>query len=144
MFHSSLYTSVTNKYKWKDYLRMALKNVFFFLVLTCLLAFATATGSYDLKVNSRGHNLTERIEASDGQFIECQKALLQLKSCSNVTIQYFLTGHADISSECCSGIEASTSACSPAGFTSLGYTAQESNILSAYCTATAPAPAPSS
>lgn len=117
---------------------MALKNVCLILVVTlCLMAYAsTATRtSYDLKINTPGYDLAARLQAYQGQFMECWKSLQELNSCSSLTVQFFLTGKADISS-CCRSIDIIGSKCSwPSAITSLGYTPAEGNILKSFCDA---------
>ncbi|KAL5820599.1 hypothetical protein ACOSQ3_022481 [Xanthoceras sorbifolium] len=96
---------------------MALKNVLLCFALTFLIANTAASG---------------------GQ-AECWNALLEIKSCSNEIILFFLNGQADIGSDCCRAIAIITRNCLPAMLTSLGFTAEEGNILRGYCDAS-PAP----
>ncbi|KAJ4715418.1 Egg cell-secreted protein 1.1 [Melia azedarach] len=144
LFFITQLTIHTEKSK-RRLIMMALKNVLLILVLVCFMAYATAARNNDLKFYYKppAYSPSESPEASGAQFIECWKALLKLNSCSKATIKYFLTGKAEISSECCSAVETSKSKCSPPGLTSLGFTSQEGDILSAYCAALTPVPAPS-
>ncbi|GAY49670.1 hypothetical protein CUMW_120890 [Citrus unshiu] len=78
---------------------MALKYVFFILVLTCLImeTIANATSMNDCLNNimKPGYDLTTRFEASEG-LTECWNALMELKSCSNEIVIFFLNSQADI------------------------------------------------
>ncbi|KAK0605941.1 hypothetical protein LWI29_032437 [Acer saccharum] len=127
---------------------MASKTVFLCLVLTFLVA--NTTSSRDLPANNiPGHNLVARLEASGG-LVECWNALLEVKSCSNEIILFFLNGQANIGPDCCRSIAIITRNCLPVMLTSLGFTAEEGNILRGYCDASpspmavAPLPATSS
>lgn len=123
---------------------MALKNVCLILVVTlCLMAYATTATmtSYDRKVNTPGYDLAARLQAYQGQFMECWNSLQKLTSCSSLAVQFFLTGKADIAS-CCSSIDIIWSKCTwPSAVTSLGYTPAEANILKTYCDAVSAPPA---
>ncbi|XP_018846207.2 egg cell-secreted protein 1.4-like [Juglans regia] len=83
-----------------------------------------------------GHMLAARLETSEG-LIPCWKAVTEVKSCSNEIIIFFLTGKATISPDCCRAISIITHNCWPAIFTSIGFTAEEGNILRGYCDAAA-------
>lgn len=107
------------------------------LALSCLMAYSTA--ARDLPVKP-GFNLTARVEAApitSGGLVECFNALWELKSCTNEIASYFLTGQASIGPECCLAIGVITRNCWPANamLTSLGYTAEEGDILRGYCDA---------
>lgn len=104
---------------------MALKKLLLFLVLTlCHMAQATAA-----------RNLADQV-------IDCEKALGEFMSCTNLTVQFLLTGKADIA-DCCRAIDdVIKSKCNwPAPLISLGYTPEQiSNMLKAYCNANASSP----
>ncbi|KAJ0096905.1 hypothetical protein Patl1_27714 [Pistacia atlantica] len=109
------------------------------LALSCLMAYATA--SRDLPIKP-GYNLAARLEAaaaasSSGSLAECVNALWELKSCTNEIAIFFLSGQASIGPECCRAIGVITRNCWPANamLTSLGYTAEEGDILKGYCDA---------
>ncbi|KAI9164682.1 hypothetical protein LWI28_000248 [Acer negundo] len=85
-----------------------------------------------------GSNLQVRLETSGG-LAECWTALMELKSCTNEIILFFLNGQANIGPDCCRAIVIITHNCWPAMLTSLGFTAEEGNILKRYCDAS-PAP----
>ncbi|KAL9414459.1 hypothetical protein AB3S75_042847 [Citrus x aurantiifolia] len=83
---------------------------------------------------------TERLEVSGG-LTECWNALMELKSCSNEIVIFFLNNQADISPDYCCAIDIITCNCWPATLTSLGFTAKEGNILRGYRDASS-APSP--
>ncbi|KAL6193276.1 hypothetical protein ACLB2K_034360 [Fragaria x ananassa] len=86
----------------------------------------------------------------EGGLVECGNALVEVKSCSQEIVVYFLNGRTDIGPDCCKAITTITRRCWPAMLTSLGFTAEQGDILRGYCdaeattviTTTAPAAAP--
>ena len=59
---------------------------------------------------------------------------------SNEIVVFFLNGQTDIGPDCCRAISIVTHHCWPAMLTSLGFTAEEGNILRGYCDAEASVP----
>ncbi|XP_009350361.2 egg cell-secreted protein 1.2-like [Pyrus x bretschneideri] len=91
-----------------------------------------------------GYNIpiTARIKTGnegDGGLADCWNALVELKSCSNEVVLFFLNGQADIGPDCCKAIATITHHCWPAMLTSIGFTAEEGTILRRYCDAAASA-----
>lgn len=84
-------------------------------------------------------DIKERLETSGG-LVECWTALLELKSCSNEIVLFFLNGQTDIGNDCCRAVVFIARNCWPAMLTSLGFTVQEGDILQGYCDAIAAAP----
>ena len=72
---------------------MSLKYVFFILALTCLIManIAKTTNKNDRLNNNikPSYDLATRLEASGG-LTECWNALMELKSCSNEIVIFFL------------------------------------------------------
>ncbi|GAY54331.1 hypothetical protein CUMW_155920 [Citrus unshiu] len=60
---------------------------------------------------------------------------MELKSCSNEIVIFFLNSQADIGPDCCRAIDIITRNCWPAMFISLEFIAEEGNILRGYCDA---------
>ncbi|KAI3885834.1 hypothetical protein MKX03_022926 [Papaver bracteatum] len=95
-----------------------------------------------------GHNLAARINGEDGAgMAECLKALYELRSCTNEIILFFMDGEIYLSIECCRAILRLlanwantrwfiTRECWPSMLTSVGFTAEEGDILRGYCNAT--------
>uniref|UniRef100_A0A803PCG5 Prolamin-like domain-containing protein n=2 Tax=Cannabis sativa TaxID=3483 RepID=A0A803PCG5_CANSA len=104
---------------------------------TMTAAVASVTG----KEKNNFHNIRERLETSGG-LVECWTALLELKSCSNEIVLFFLNGQTNIGHDCCRSVVFIARNCWPAMLTSLGFTVQEGDILQGYCDAIAAAPPP--
>ncbi|XP_050207400.1 egg cell-secreted protein 1.4-like [Mercurialis annua] len=111
----------------------------FKIVLFLILSLTSA-------VIANGDGLVE----SNGSLVECWNALVEIKSCSNEIVLFFLNGHTDIGTDCCRSIAIITRNCWPAMLTSIGFTAEQGYILRGYCdnsaspsTSDAPAAAPS-
>ncbi|KAK7282383.1 hypothetical protein RIF29_11091 [Crotalaria pallida] len=125
---------------------MALKHGNFVLLLTliaCYVLCGTATRDMVMKPKQ---DLSARLETNGGDLVDCWSSLMELKSCSNEIILFFLNGVADIGPACCRAITVITHNCWPAMLTSLGFTAEEGNVLEGYCDAAAgltPTPSPS-
>ena len=117
---------------------------FFILALTSLIManIANATSRNDHLNNNMklSYNLTTRLEVSEG-LTKCWNVLMELKSCSNEIVIFFLNNWADIGLDCCRAIEIIIRNCWPTMLTSLGFTAKEGNILRGYCDASS-APSP--
>ncbi|XP_073120968.1 egg cell-secreted protein 1.4-like [Henckelia pumila] len=69
----------------------------------------------------------------EGGTMECLGALLELKSCSNEILLFFLNGGSHLGVDCCRAIRIITHECWPSMLSSLGFTAQEGDILSHHC-----------
>ncbi|KAI3972414.1 hypothetical protein MKW92_009376 [Papaver armeniacum] len=131
---------------------MALVNgkLVLMLVISALMAnTATVTAARDLATTIRypvGHNLAARIYGEDGAgMVECWNALYELRSCTNEIILFFMDGEMYLGIECCRAIRIITRECWPSMLTSVGFTAEEGDILRGYCDAshsTAPRSSP--
>ncbi|XP_026458034.1 egg cell-secreted protein 1.2-like [Papaver somniferum] len=88
-----------------------------------------------------GHNLAARINADDGGagMVECWNALYELRSCTNEIILFFMDGDMYLGLECCRAIRIITRDCWPSMLTSVGFTAEEGDILRGYCDASSSA-----
>ena len=124
---------------------MALKHVFFILAFTCLIManIANATSRNNrLNNNMKScYDLATRLKGSGG-LMKYWNALIELKSCSNEIVIFFLKSQVDIGLDCCRSIDIITCNCWPAMLTSLEFTAEKRNILRGYCDASS-APSPS-
>lgn len=95
-----------------------------------------------------------------GWMMECWSAVTELRSCTNEIVLFFLNGESYLGHDCCLAIRTVTHHCWPAMLASVGFTAEEADILRGFCdaevgahappatpvvppTAQAPAPAPS-
>ncbi|GLT44053.1 hypothetical protein SLA2020_179710 [Shorea laevis] len=108
-----------------------MRNSFLFLALAAVLL-ASATSTRDLIPIKPGQDLAARLESSGG-LVECWNALMELKSCTNEIVLFFINGETSIGPGCCHSIEIITRNCWPAMLTSLGFTAEEGTILTGYC-----------
>lgn len=121
---------------------MALKQGGPLLLLTliaCLVVYGTATRDLVMKPKQ---DISARLETNNGDLVDCWSSLLELKSCTNEIVLFFINGVADIGPGCCRAITVITHNCWPAMLTSLGFTAEEGNILRGYCDAAAASSSP--
>ena len=90
-------------------------------------------------------------ETADGSgMVECWGSLLELRSCTNEIVLFFLKGEGYIGHDCCRAIRIITHQCWPSMLTTVGFTAEEGDILTDYCdmppasgvAAPVPSPAP--
>ncbi|XP_030540263.1 egg cell-secreted protein 1.4-like [Rhodamnia argentea] len=120
---------------------MALKCLLLLLALANTAADRAAAGEVKAPVGryEPGLDLAARLEAveASGGLVECWSALVELKSCTNEIILFFLNGETSLGPGCCGAIDVITRNCWPAMLTSLGFTAEEGNILRGYCDAAA-------
>ncbi|MCL7042482.1 hypothetical protein MKW94_025280 [Papaver nudicaule] len=131
---------------------MALTNGKLFLVLVIsalMVSTTTVTAARNLATTIRssvGHNLAARIHGEDGgaDMAECWNALIELRSCTNEIILFFMDGEMYLGIECCRAIRIITRECWPSMLTSVGLTAEEGDILQGYCDAPHSAPSRSS
>ncbi|CAK9134690.1 unnamed protein product [Ilex paraguariensis] len=115
---------------------MAIINLPLTFMLSCLIFTVTATRDMPIKP---GKDITTRLEGENGT-VECWSALWELKSCTNEIILFFINGETSLGMECCRAIRTITHHCWPSMLTSLGYTAEEGDILADYCGAGASSP----
>ncbi|KAF8018591.1 hypothetical protein BT93_H3472 [Corymbia citriodora subsp. variegata] len=120
---------------------MALKCLLLLLALANIAANGAAAREIKARYN-QGLDLAARLEAvqASGGLVECWNALVELKSCTNEIILFFLNGETSFGPGCCGAIDIITRNCWPAMLTSLGFTAEEGNILRGYCDAAGRAP----
>ncbi|MCL7035955.1 hypothetical protein MKW94_030679 [Papaver nudicaule] len=131
---------------------MALINgkLFLVFVISALMAnTATVLAARDLATtipSSSVHNLAARINGEDGGagMTECWSALYELRSCTNEIILFFMDGEMYLGIECCRAIRIITRECWPSMLTSVGFTAEEGDVLKSYCDAPHSAPPRSS
>ncbi|KAG0494447.1 hypothetical protein HPP92_005441 [Vanilla planifolia] len=83
--------------------------------------------------------LASRIAAADrvggGSIADCWSALLELRSCTGEIVLFFLNGETYLTLDCCRSIGVITHHCWPSMLTSLGFTAEEGDILRGFCDA---------
>ncbi|MCL7027553.1 hypothetical protein MKW94_030826 [Papaver nudicaule] len=131
---------------------MALINgkLFLVFVVSALMASTTTVfAARDLATTIRypvGQNLPAWINGEDGDasMAECLNAMYELRSCTNEIILFFMDGEMYLGIECCRAIRVITRECWPSMLTSVGFTAEEGDILKGYCDASYSAPSHSS
>nr|XP_043638071.1 egg cell-secreted protein 1.2-like [Erigeron canadensis] len=118
------------------------------LLLSCIVTFQVGLASRNMHLDeppSNHDDLVSRLyEKKDGGgLIDCWNALLELKSCTNEIILFFLNGDSYLTMDCCRAIRMITFGCWPSMLTSLGFTSEEADILRGYCGGASPMPQPS-
>ncbi|KAF3788667.1 Egg cell-secreted protein 1-3 [Nymphaea thermarum] len=68
-----------------------------------------------------------------GGLMQCWEALWELRSCSAEIILFFLNRESYLGMGCCGAIRMITYNCWPSMLSSLGFTAEEGDILKGYC-----------
>lgn len=112
-----------------------------FLLLLALLTTTSMAAAREAPQELPKRSLEARLmgggilaETGDGSgMIDCWGALLELRSCTNEVVLFFLNGDAYIGHECCRAIRVITRQCWPNMLTSIGFTAEEGDILRDYC-----------
>ncbi|XP_038971783.1 egg cell-secreted protein 1.2-like [Phoenix dactylifera] len=77
---------------------------------------------------------------SNGGLVDCWNALLELKSCTDEILLFFMNGESYLGVDCCRAIQVITRQCWTTMLQSLGFTPQESDVLRGYCDAEAAPP----
>ncbi|KAM3293538.1 hypothetical protein ACQJBY_036847 [Aegilops geniculata] len=78
-----------------------------------------------------------------GWMMECWGAVTELRSCTNEIVLFFLNGESYLGLDCCIAIRTITLHCWPSVLASIGFTADEADVLRVFCDAEIPhAPPP--
>lgn len=81
-----------------------------------------------------------------GWMMECWGAVTELRSCTNEIVLFFLNGESYLGRDCCIAIRTVTLHCWPSMLASIGFTAEEADVLRVFCDAeiihAPPPPAP--
>uniref|UniRef100_A0ACD5WAZ3 Uncharacterized protein n=1 Tax=Avena sativa TaxID=4498 RepID=A0ACD5WAZ3_AVESA len=86
-----------------------------------------------------------------GWMMECFGAVTELRSCTNEIVLFFINGESWLGRDCCVAIRVVTRHCWPSILASVGFTAEEADVLRGFCDAevggapaatTPPPPAP--
>ncbi|EES16714.1 egg cell-secreted protein 1.4 [Sorghum bicolor] len=72
-------------------------------------------------------------EQQQGGFAECWAAVMGLSSCYSEILLFFVNGESYIGPECCVAIRGATRYCWPAMLASVGFTAEEADVLRGFC-----------
>ncbi|XP_010261299.1 PREDICTED: egg cell-secreted protein 1.4-like [Nelumbo nucifera] len=114
---------------------MAVRKLALLLVIVAWVMGTTATVAARELPLTWGHDLAARLESEGGGLVECGNALLELRACTNEIILFFLEGETYLGLDCCRAIRIITRQCWPSMFTSIGFTAEQGDILRGYCDA---------
>ncbi|CAL9121910.1 unnamed protein product [Musa textilis] len=97
-----------------------------------------------LRVAALEARLIAGLTGGGGGLVDCWNALLELRSCTNEIVLFFINGESYLGLDCCRAIRVITRHCWTSMLTTLGFSTQESDILRGYCDfeTTAPPPAP--
>ncbi|KAJ4897247.1 Egg cell-secreted protein 1.5 [Raphanus sativus] len=113
-----------------------------------LLTFLTVSyliSTVHIIIIAEARNLLTATVAADhsgaGNLIECWNAALELKSCTDEIVKFFISRNgtaepgvsAGIDKDCCGAIGLIVKECRSVMFTSLGLTTMEGNMISEYC-----------
>ena len=109
---------------------MELKNVLILLALALVLE-QNATASRNLVVLT-GYNIAEMLQ-NTGELVNCWNALLELKSCSNEIVSFFINRESDLDPCCCRVIATTRHTCWPIIMVSFGFTPTHGVILQSHC-----------
>ncbi|XP_071913945.1 egg cell-secreted protein 1.1-like [Coffea arabica] len=85
-------------------------------------------------INSKSSTLMGRLKLEDEE-ATCWESLFELRSCTGEVILFFLNGETYLGPSCCRAIRTIEHHCWPSMLGSLGYTAEEGDILRGYCDA---------
>ncbi|KAI3837819.1 hypothetical protein MKW98_004877 [Papaver atlanticum] len=86
-------------------------------------------------IASRDLATTELLEDGGAGMVECWDALYELRSCTNEIILFFMDVEMYLGIEWCGAIRIITRECWPSMLTSVGFTAEEGDVLRGYCDA---------
>lgn len=137
-------------------LKMALERPALLVAVACFLVLATGRElsfekAHELKVRLESgmhrrpfepaHELKAQFDSGTIYgWAECWNALYELRACTNEIVLFFLNGESRLGLDCCRAIQVLTRNCWPTMFVSVGFTAQEGDILRGYCDASAAPP----
>jgi Prolamin-like len=109
----------------------------FFLAITILSTTTTEARNAHLKINpniTKYASLQSRLQLNGG-LVDCWNALTELKSCTSEIVLFFLNGESYLTVDCCHAIRTITFHCWPSMLSTVGFTAEEVDILRGYCDA---------
>ncbi|KAL6558918.1 hypothetical protein OROMI_019268 [Orobanche minor] len=127
-------------------------STFKLLAIALLMCFSLPNFSRARVPDSRWKSkttLVARLKLDDAQgSSNCWESLFQLQSCTSEVVLFFLNAEVYLGRGCCEAIRTIQTDCWPNLLGSLGYTAEEDDILEGYCDAseggsTMPKPPPS-
>ncbi|KAF8404354.1 hypothetical protein HHK36_009237 [Tetracentron sinense] len=117
---------------------MALNKLVLLLSISWIMGTASTARELPMKL---GNDLTARLDGGGGM-MECWNAFVELRSCTNEIVLFFVNGDTHLGPDCCRAIGIITRQCWPSMLTSLGFTSEEGYVLQGYCDASSAPPLP--
>ncbi|ONH90042.1 hypothetical protein PRUPE_8G031900 [Prunus persica] len=116
---------------------MAAYTTFKLFLLTAVLTLTMpflATSARPLNPNliRSNPNLAARLNLGE-ESSNCWDSLFQLQACSGEVVMFFLNGETYLGHSCCEAIRTIEHQCWPALLGTLGFTAEETDVLKGYC-----------
>ncbi|VFQ84348.1 unnamed protein product [Cuscuta campestris] len=99
------------------------------------MAFPAATAARPMMAKSAARQQAEAGGGAGSDYSECLETMFQLQSCTGEVILFFMNGETYLGPNCCRAIRTVEHKCWPSMFASVGFTAEESDILRGYCDA---------
>ncbi|XP_059281710.1 egg cell-secreted protein 1.2-like [Lycium ferocissimum] len=110
------------------------------LILLVSWLLTTTVMATNLSKIKPGEDIAARLQVLEGEngggeasMPVCWNALFELKSCTNEIILFFFNGESYLGKDCCKAIRIITYNCWPSMLSSVGFTAEEVDILRGYC-----------
>ncbi|XP_055833114.1 egg cell-secreted protein 1.2-like [Solanum dulcamara] len=109
------------------------------LILLVSWLLSTTTMAINMSKIKPGQDIAARLQVLEGEnggeasMPVCWNALFELKSCTNEIILFFFNGESYLGKDCCKAIRTITYNCWPSMLSSVGFTAEEVDILRGYC-----------
>ncbi|KAK3139411.1 hypothetical protein QOZ80_5AG0382780 [Eleusine coracana subsp. coracana] len=88
--------------------------------------------AFSLNVDATGGG-DQQDGGGGGGIVECWGALAQLGSCTSEIFLFLVNGNSYIGPECCRAIRGATLHCWPAMLASVGFTAEQADVLQGFC-----------
>lgn len=118
------------------YLKMAnASKLFLFSFLMALIMGSVASAR---PLSNPKSSLAARLKLDD-ESSSCWDSLIQIQACSGEIILFFLNGETYLGDGCCNAIRTIRKQCWPNMIDTLGFTAEEGDVLEGYCDHETPA-----
>ncbi|KAL1295440.1 hypothetical protein HN51_056321 [Arachis hypogaea] len=106
-------------------------------IVTIILVATTLASNATTSMSESAHpSLATRLKVDgEPESINCWDSLFQLQACTGEVIMFFLNGETYLGPSCCHAIIIVGHDCWPQMLASLGFSAEETDILQGYCDA---------
>ncbi|WCJ33391.1 Egg cell-secreted protein 1.1 [Euphorbia peplus] len=107
-------------------------------ILKLLLVIALLAGSWEFQAKARPvaqtsiSDLRARLKLNQGSS-NCWDSMIHLQACTTEILLFFLNGETRLGHSCCEAIHTISGNCWPNLMDTLGFTAEEGDILEGYC-----------